>query len=106
MRLEALTSFTYRWPGGEVHLEPGKPIDLPDDRAQRLLSKAPGKVRMVTLTIAAGSLVTWSRGDGSIQEGFVDFLHTDDTGTRWALVGLPCGTWVAVQLKLLKGPNA
>ena len=39
--------FTYRWPGGEVHLEPGKPIDLPEARAQRLLNKAPGKVRVV-----------------------------------------------------------
>ena len=57
-------------------------------------------------TLHAGSLVTWMRGDGCKQEGFVDCIHTDDTGTRWALVGLPCGTWVAVQLKLLKGPNA
>src|SRR5437899_1947853 len=40
-------ALTYRWPAGEVHLEPGKPVDLPDDRARRLLEKAPGKVRVV-----------------------------------------------------------
>ena len=102
MRLEALTAFTYRWPGGEVHLEPGKPIDLLDDRAERLLSKAPGKVRMVTPTIAAGSLVSWTRGNGTRPEAFVDVIHTDDAGTRWAFVALPGGTWAVVNLKFVK----
>jgi hypothetical protein len=37
----------YRWPGGEVGLVPGQPVDLPDDRARKLLEKAPGKVRLV-----------------------------------------------------------
>ena len=92
--------FTYRWPGGEVHLEPGKPIDLPDARAQRLLSKAPGKVRMITPTIAAGSLVTWRRGDGSKQEGFVDFLHADPEGKEWVFVSWG-KTWAAVDRRLL-----
>ena len=64
MRLEAITPFTYRWPGGEVHLEPGRPIDLPDERAQRLLNKAPGKVRVVESANGIdgdrlGHLVTW-----------------------------------------------
>lgn len=93
--------FTYRWPGGEVHLEPGKPIDLPEARAQRLLSKAPGKVRVVTPTVQAGSLLSWHRGDGSIQTGFVDVLHTDDMAVRWAFVSLLDGTWAAVNLKFL-----
>jgi len=48
MRLEAIgKSLTYRWPGGEVVLEPGKPVELPRDRAERLLAKAAGKVREV-----------------------------------------------------------
>ena len=102
MLIEAIGKpLTCRWPGGEVRLEPGKPIDLPDDRAQRLLSKAPGKVRMVTPTIAAGSFVTWRRGDGSIQTGFVDVLHADDMGVRWAVVSLLDGTWAVVTLKFL-----
>ncbi|TSA02155.1 MAG: hypothetical protein D4R81_05185 [Nitrospiraceae bacterium] len=40
-------ALTYRWPHGEVRLEPGRPVELPDDRANRLLAKAPGRVRAV-----------------------------------------------------------
>ena len=101
MKVEALVPFTYRWPGGEVHLEPGKPIDLPDDRAQRLINKAPGKVRVCPPTIAAGSLVSWIRGDGSSQMGFVDCLYTDHTGARWAFVSIG-KTWAVVNLKFVK----
>ena len=97
--------FTYRWPGGEVHLEPGKPIDLPDDRAQRLLSKAPGKVRVCVPTITTGSLVSWRRADGTQPVAFVDAIHVDDTGTRWAFVSLGGGTWAAVNVKFLKEVN-
>jgi len=50
MKLEAIgKGFTYRWPGGEVRLEPGKPVDLPTDRAARLLKKAEGRVRQVEI---------------------------------------------------------
>ncbi len=55
----------------------------------------------VTPTISAGSLITWRRGDGSIQTGFVDVLHTDDMAVRWAFVSLLDGTWAAVNLKFL-----
>lgn len=107
MLIEAIGNpLTYKWPGGEVHLEPGRPINLPDDRAQRLLSKAPGKVRMVTPTVQAGSFVTWQRGDGSIQTGFVDGLHADDMAVRWVFVSLLDGTWAVVNLKFLKGSQA
>lgn len=102
MLIEAIGKpLTCRWPGGEVHLEPGKPVDMPDARAQRLLEKAPGKVRMVTAPIATGSFVTWTRGDGTKPEGFVDTIHTDDTGSRWAFVALPCVTWAAVNMKIV-----
>lgn len=48
MLVEAIGKpITYRWPEGEVRLEPGKPVELPNDRARRLLDKAPGKVRVV-----------------------------------------------------------
>ena len=102
MIIECIGSpFTYRWPGGEVHFEPGTPVDLLDDRAQRLLSKAPGKVRMVMPTIAAGSLVSWTRGDGSSQLGTVDQIHEDDTGTRWGFITIG-ESWAVVNLKFLK----
>lgn len=48
MKIEAIGKlFIYRWPGGEVRLEPGKPIDLPPDRAAKLLARASGRVRQV-----------------------------------------------------------
>lgn len=48
MRVEAIARpITYRWPQGEVLLRPGRPVELPDDRARRLLEKASGKVRAV-----------------------------------------------------------
>jgi hypothetical protein len=48
MKLEAVGKpFTYRWPGGEIRLEPGVPVDVPDDRAVKLLAKVGAKVRAV-----------------------------------------------------------
>lgn len=105
MKLEAIgKAFTYRWPGGEVHLEQGKPIDLPDARAQRLLSKAPGKVRTVIPTLHPGDTITWQRA-GTVQHGLVDFLHEDTDGTRWAFVTLADHTWTAVNLKFATVQN-
>ena len=101
MRLEATGNpFLYRWPGGEVRLEPGKPIDLPDERAKRLLSKAPGKVRVCLPTLRPGDLVTWTRGDGSQRKGSVDFVYSDTDGKQWAFVCYG-QTWAAVDRKLL-----
>ena len=37
---------TYRWPSGEIQLEPGCPVYLPESRALRLLAKAQGRVRL------------------------------------------------------------
>lgn len=48
MKLEAIGKpFIYRWPGGEVRLEAGKPIELPPGRAAKLLVRASGRVRQV-----------------------------------------------------------
>ena len=91
--------FTYRWPGGEVHLEPGKPITLPEERGKRLLLKAPGRVRVIHPTVQPGTTIAWRRADGTSQVGQVDCVHVDETGTRWAFVTLPDGTWAAVNLK-------
>ena len=93
--------FLYRWPGGEVHLEPGKPVSLPDERAQRLLLKAPGKVRVIHRTIRPGDHIAWTRGDGSPASGLVDFLHVDESGVHWAFVTLGT-TWAAVNLKVVE----
>lgn len=95
--------FTYRWPGGEVHLTQGKPIAMPDERARRLLMKAPGKVRVIDPALACqpGTTIAWLRGDGSTQTALVDCLHADDSGTRWAFVTTQ-GSWAAVNLKFLQ----
>jgi len=65
MTIECIGSpFTYRWPHGEVRLVPGSPVDLPNDRAARLLEKAPGRVRKVesvrgVANNLVGQIVTW-----------------------------------------------
>jgi len=37
----------YRWPGGEVRLQPGRPVTLDDERAKKILLKCGPKVRKV-----------------------------------------------------------
>lgn len=91
-------AFTYRWPGGEIRLEPGKPVELPDERAKRLLAKAPGKVRVFLGHIQPGNRITWTRGDGTTLSGLVDDIHVDESGTRWAFVTIGEG-WSAVNTK-------
>ena len=49
MLLEAVDRpIRYTWPQGELRLEPGKPIKVPDDRGQKVLAKCGGKVRKVS----------------------------------------------------------
>ena len=76
--------------------------DSKDDLVQRaleLLKKKPQPPDTGS-TIRPGSFVAWRRGDGSKQEWFVDAIHVDDTGTRWAFVSFG-KTWAAVNLKFL-----
>lgn len=47
--IEATKPLTVRVPEGELHLLPGQPVDLPEDRAKKLLEKARGSVRLVSL---------------------------------------------------------
>ncbi|MDZ4733662.1 MAG: hypothetical protein SGJ16_08760 [Nitrospirota bacterium] len=70
--------FIYRWPDGEVRLAPGHPVELPDDRAARLLAKAGGRVRVVASSPPPPADIVlepahpnprpvyWERADGSI----------------------------------------
>ena len=60
--VDAPVVFRGRW--GEVRLIPGQPVELPDDRATRLLGKAPGRVRVVQPANSVdgdliGRIVSW-----------------------------------------------
>lgn len=101
MKVEATgKGFIYRWPGGEVHLEPGKPIELPPERAKRLLEKAGTKARLV-LSIVVGDLITWTRADGTTPIGLVEAVHVDVEGIAWAFVTIG-QTWAAVNLTFVQ----
>ena len=45
--IEALKPLTVKLPAGELQLKPGCPVNWPEDRALKLLSRAKGKVRLV-----------------------------------------------------------
>lgn len=86
MKVECVgKGFVYTWPGGEVTLEPGKVIDLPDERAKRLLKKAGNRVRPV-LSIQPGDLIAWHSANSLDSFGQVECLHIDGDGNTWAFV--------------------
>jgi hypothetical protein len=93
MRIEAIgLPLKYKWPAGEVYLQPGRPIELPNDRALKLLKRvAPGRVR---------ASVTWFRY-GVEQIGLVDFVHCDSSGCMWAFVS-DGENWSAVNLRYVE----
>lgn len=102
MLVEAIDKpMCYRWPEGEVQLVPGRPVDLPELRALRLLQRAHGRVRLVTSASAfqPGDQITWVGADGTPRSGRVDFLHTSTDGTVWAFYTMPDGIWGAVNSK-------
>lgn len=63
MLIEAIGKpLTYRWPGGEVYLEPGEPIDLPDDRGATATQQSAGEGPCVparNIPWRSGRLDTW-----------------------------------------------
>ncbi len=63
LRIEALQAITIRLPGGELRdLRPGQPITLPTELARKLLVKAAGKVKMVSLgqpCLIPGTCIEW-----------------------------------------------
>ena len=93
MLIEAVgRPLTYRWPEGEVRLEPGKPVNLPDERARRLLDRAPGRVRIVAglAPVTVGAVVTWDSPLFGILSGPVlEVLDTSVT-IQHPLTAVPC----------------
>jgi hypothetical protein len=92
----------YRFPGGEIHLEPGRPVEVEPERAAKLLARAGAKVRAVMPVMRPGDRITWTRGDLTVQHGVVDFLQTDAAGTVWAFCTLPDGRLTAVNVKYIR----
>ncbi|HEV8328446.1 MAG TPA: hypothetical protein VGQ08_13275 [Nitrospiraceae bacterium] len=90
----------YRFPGGEIRLEPGRPVEVEPKRAAKLLARAGAKVRAITPVMHPGDRISWTRGDLTVQHGVVDFLHTDPDGTSWAFVTYE-GTWCAVNTRFV-----
>ncbi len=65
MRVEANKPLTVQLPDRQFQLDPGMPTTLPDGLARKLLTKAPGLVRVVEQTgedstLRAGRLVKWN----------------------------------------------
>jgi hypothetical protein len=59
MRLEAVgRPICYRWPGGEILLTPGQPVDVEPERARRILAKLGERVRPVGVP-QPGEAVMW-----------------------------------------------
>lgn len=52
--------FIYRWPQGAIHLAPGCPVTLPDERAAKVLKRVPGRVRVLAVDESRmGHIVHW-----------------------------------------------
>lgn len=72
MIIEALRPLHIRRAGGDLHLLPGQAIELEAAEAQRLLTKANGMVRAVTIEAASKpdgsplSPIYWEAGNGRI----------------------------------------
>jgi hypothetical protein len=90
----------YRFPGGEIRLEPGRPVEVEPERAAKLLARAGAKVRTITPVMHHGDRISWTRGDLTVQHGVVDFLHTDPDGTVWAFCSV-ADSWVIVNTKFV-----
>jgi hypothetical protein len=102
MWIEAMKPLCVQFKSGDVHLRPGLPVEFDEVEGQRLLARAPGKVKVVTGTtaplFAAGSpvlvgsgipwcaLVAWTLPQspgGTTQAGW---WYCVEAGARWALV--------------------
>jgi hypothetical protein len=87
--IECLADLTIRC-GGQVHaLQPGHTIDLPVDKAERLLKRAPGRVRLLDkptqpiAPIKPGWLVVYRDRIGKLCGGFDDREHGTVRECRW-----------------------
>lgn len=85
MKLEAIGKpFTYQWPGGQIRFEPGRVIDVPEDRAARIMAKVPGRVRpledaSLTPPLKPGVCVEWLSPALTRQQGEVLAVYEDGT---------------------------
>ena len=93
MLIEAVSKpIRYRWPEGEVRLVPGRPIDLPEERAQRLLAKAGRKIRVVSSPSSPWppACLESEKKFGTVEALLYPLLHH--------MVGTPKGTGKLVQV--------
>jgi hypothetical protein len=87
----------YRFPGGEIRLEPGQPVEVEPERAAKLLARAGAKVRAVeapssnvvvkpagpTPPLHPGWLVAYRDRRGALCGGFDDRRHGTVQECRW-----------------------
>ncbi|NOS79106.1 MAG: hypothetical protein HOP35_14290 [Nitrospira sp.] len=71
MFVETSTPLTIRRSSGDLRLAPGYPVDLPDEEALRLISKAHGKVRAIPPIVIEPAAtnprpIYWEAVDGRI----------------------------------------
>lgn len=78
----------------ESGMPPHQEESQPDDAVSR-----PHQAGISGRLIQPGDAITWQRADGSTPCGVVDFIHVDETGTRWAFVTLGEG-WVAMNQRV------
>ncbi len=104
MRIESSKPLTVQMPDGQVQLDPGVPVSLPDDVANKLLKKAPGLVRVVEQTNhdstwRPGRMVEWNSPRFGVRCGRV--MGAGEEG--WELVLSPAAGLVWVREDLLHG---
>ena len=63
MWIEACEPLLVRWPRGVIALDPGRPVEVADEVAQKLRQRAPGRVRSFRLLrpqdLVPGTRVWW-----------------------------------------------
>ena len=80
----------YQWPGGEIRLLPGKPVQVDEERGKKVLAKCGPKVRAVQ-PFDVGDCLSYQvaqdpqQGPFRVAEVAPDLSH----GQWWALVEKP-----------------
>lgn len=120
LTFEVLESFSLKRDGYVTTCSPGQRLELPHDKAQRVLEQVGEKVRLVQNELPApmsiekhandgyvpmpGALVRCQRGDGSHAMGIVDQVIVDPHGNPPVnvFVTLYSGGWAAVNPSVVK----
>ncbi len=95
MLIEVLTPLTVRLDHQERVLIPGQPVELPDDKALKLLQKAPGQVRIVSPYL--GQVVEVESMAGERVRTLIAGIVQDDPRKppgRWLGLAGPLSRWV------------